>query len=125
MECGALSVQKGCQATGGVVLTALLLRFAPKGAKAVTHCSKIAGIPQKVVLAAKILRVGTGIGVFSVAFTGVGVGIDLISLIYNSYQIHKKSDSSVGKTLKRRQKELQESTERLENLKSCLRDMSL
>ena len=123
LGCGALSVKNGCQATGGVILTALLVRFAPKGAKALTHCSKIAGIPQKVVIAAKVLRFGTGIGVFSIAFTGVGVGVDLISLIYNSYQIHKKSDSNVGKALRRRQKELQESKERLENLKSSLSDI--
>ena len=117
---GAWSIQTGGQAIGGAVLTALVIRFAPKGAKAVTHCARMAGISNKVVTAAKIFRVATGVSPLSIAFTIFGTGLDIASLIYSSYQIHKRTDSSAGKELIKRRNELQEGKERLEHMRDCL-----
>ena len=55
------------------------------------------GVSRKVVLAAKVFRVATVINpVISVA---LAIFVDIASLIYSSYKIHKKSDSSTAKEL--------------------------
>ena len=117
---GVNSLQAGGTLVGGAVLTVLLIRFAPRGAKAITHCSKMCTISKKIVWAAKIFRIGTGVGPLSIAFTVFGTVVDVASLIYSSYQIHKKSHSSAGKELVRKQKELQDAKKRLEEMNDAL-----
>ena len=68
-----------------------VVQFADKGS--VCHCGKMGGVSRKVVLAAKVFRVATGINpVISIALATVGSVVDIASLIYSSYMIHKKSD---------------------------------
>ena len=116
----SVDVVKAC---GGVVLTAFVVKFADKGCTAAFHCSKM-GLPQKIVSAAKFFRVATGTNpVFAVIFSSVFSIVDLGSLIYGAYQIHKKSDSSAGKQLIRIRDKLQEGRNQLEKLKDCLSDV--
>ena len=72
---GACSLQAGGQAIGSAVLTALIVKFAPKGSRAVTHCSKMAGISSKIVTASKLFRVATGVTPLSIVFTAVGASL--------------------------------------------------
>ena len=120
---GACSLQAGGQAIGGAVLTALIVKFAPKGSRAVTHCSKMAGISSKIVTASKLFRVATGVTPLSIVFTAVGGIIDVASLIYSSYQIHKRSDSSAGKELIKKRNELWEARDQLIKMKDCLSEV--
>lgn len=117
---GVSSILSGAQAIAGVVLTALIVKCAPKGAKAVTHCCRMAGVSSKIVTAAKVFRFATGVTPFTVGFALLGTGIDVASLIYNVYHICKKSDSSAGKELIKRRNELQEGKSHLEDMHGCL-----
>ena len=82
------------------------------------------GVSRKVVLAAKVFRVATGINpVISVALATVGSVVDNASLIYSSYKIHKKSDSSAAKELAKVRDQLEESRKQLINMKECLSDI--
>ena len=79
------------------------------------------GISRKVVAAAKVFRIATGINpVMAIALSTVGSFVDVASLIYGAYQIHKKSDSSAGKELIKKKEELQKSREQLKSLETCL-----
>ena len=112
------------KAGGGIVLTALILKTAEQGTRAVVHCSKMVGVSKKVVSAARLFRVATGTNpVIAVAFSTVFSVIDVASLIYGAYQIHKNSDSSAGKELIRMRDELEESRDQLLKMKECLSDV--
>ena len=121
---GGSSVAKAGRATAGAVVTALVVHSAEKGSKAVCHCAKMGGVARKVVIAAKVFRVATGINpLASAAFATVGGFVDIASLIYASYKIHKNSDSSAGKELIKVKEELEKSQKQLRNLKQCLFDV--
>ena len=82
------------------------------------------GVSRKVVLATKVFRVATGINpVISVALATVGSVVDNASLIYSSYKIHKKSDSSAAKELAKVRDQLEESRKQSINMKECLSDI--
>ena len=49
--------------------------------------------------------------------------LDIASLIYSSYKIHKKSDSSAAKELAKVRDQLEESLKQLINMKECLSDI--
>ena len=49
----------------------------------------------------------------------VGSVVDIASLIYSSYKIHKKSDSSAAKELAKVRDQLEESRKQLTNMKEC------
>lgn len=117
---GVSSIITGAQATAGVVLTALIVKCAPKGAKAVTHCCRMAGVSSKIVAAAKVFQFATGVTPFTIGFAIFGAGLDLASLIYNAYHIHKRSDSSAGKELIKRRNELQEGKSQLKGMHDSL-----
>ena len=79
------------------------------------------GVSRKV---AKVFRVATGINpVISVALATVGSVVDNASLIYSSYKIHKKSDSSAAKELAKVRDQLEESRKQLINMKERLSDI--
>ena len=121
---GGKSVANAGRATAGAVVTAIVVHSAEKGSKAVCHCAKMGGVARKVVIAAKVFRVATGINpIASAAFATVGGFIDIASLIYASYKIHKKSDNSAGKELIKVRDELEKSREQLQKLKECLHDV--
>ena len=104
-----------------ILLNKTVVQFADKGS--VCHCGKMGGVSRKVVLAAKVFRVATGIPVISVALATVGSVVDIASLIYSSYKIHKKSDSSAAKELAKVRDQLEESRKQLINMKECLSDI--
>ena len=121
---GGKSIATAGRATAGVVVTALVVKFANKGSTAVCHCAKMGGVSRKVVTAAKVFRIATGINpAVSIALCAAGGFIDIASLIFGAYQIHKKSDSSAGKELIKKRDELVESKKQLVNLKECLHDV--
>ena len=118
---GGKWIATGGRAGAGVVLTALVVKFADKGSTAVCHCAKMGGISRKVVTAAKVFRIAMGINPgMAIALSTVGSFVDVASLIYGAYQIHKKSDSSAGKELIKKKEELQKSREQLKSLETCL-----
>ena len=99
-----------------------VVQFADKGS--VCHCGNMGGVSRKIVLAAKVFRVATGINpVISVALATVGSVVDIASLIYSSYKIHKKSDSSAAKELAKVRDQLEESRKQLINMKEYLSDI--
>ena len=115
-----ISTTMAGRATAGAVLTALIVKSAEKGSKAVCHCAKMGGVARKVVIAAKVFRVATGVTSLSVALTTIGTIVDLVFLIHASYKIHKKSDSSAGKELIKVKDVLEKSRDQLQELKECL-----
>ena len=70
--------------------------------------------------AAKIFRIATGVGRFTVVFTAVGGILDSIFLAYNSYKIHKRSDNSAAKEVRKKLEELGDGRNQLLQLKECL-----
>lgn len=112
------------KAGGGIVVTALIVKFAAKGSKAVVPCARMAAIPQKVVTVAKVFRVATGANpVVTIALSSVFSFVDVASLIYSAYQIHKKSDSSAATELIRIRDELEHSQNQLVKMKDCLSEI--
>ena len=89
----------------------------------VVHCEKMVGVSAKIVKAAKLLRFATGVSPLSVIGCGLGFGIDIASLAFCSYQIHKRSDSSAGKELIKKQEELEKGKQQLIQIKDCLSDL--
>ena len=120
---GIWSIQTGAQAIAGTVLTALIVRCAPKGAKAVTHCCRIGGVSSKIVTAAKVFRFATGVSPWTIGFAAGGVVIDAASLIYSLYQIFKRPDSNAGKELIKRRNELQEGESQMKSMSDCLSEL--
>ena len=103
------------------VLTALA---AAKGCNIVCDLGMVGSVVRKVVVAVKVIRIGAWINpAISVGLAAVGGVVDIASLIYSSYKIHKKSDSSAAKELAKVRDQLEESRDQMFKLKECLSDI--
>lgn len=113
----------GGRAIARAVLTALIVRCAAPGCRAMHCCSTFAGVSSKIALAADVFQIATGVGPWTITLIAVGGIINIASLAYSSYQIHKRSDSSAGKELLRKLEELEKGTDTLLRMTDCLNDL--
>lgn len=111
---GAISLVGQGRVIGGIVLTALVIRFAHEGCKASTHCSQMAGISSKIAFAANVFQFATGVTMATtIPITAFMTIADVVLLAYYSYQVHKRPDNSAGKELIRKREELEEGMNRM------------
>ena len=120
---GASTTITAGRTIGGAVLTALIVRSAAPGCRAVNHCSTFAGVSSKIACAAEWFQFAIGVGRGAIAVTAVLSIIDVVSLAYGSYQIHKKSHSSAGKELLKKLEELEKETATLLQMTDSLNDL--
>lgn len=111
-----------CKAIGKAVKTALIIKCAPEGARAVTDLAKIAGLSSKIATATEFFQFAIGVGkiLSPITLAAFGVGVDVVSLIFTAYEIHKKSDSRTGKDLIKLRNELKKGRECLNKMHQCL-----